>query len=271
MNAFRRFLEYLFPDKSEQKSTKTVDDIKTNINSNEGAEKAQSKVAKDTTPPNIPPSPKKSSVEIKVDKTLDSTETTGLELRMYGLVPYNISPIQQGIQFGHGVVEYGINFFNDVDYQNWAKFCKTFIILNGGTSNHTKNRYSAQKDRSGLYTQSSEFVGSMENNLSLLNDNNIKIGTFYEPDLNDMLSAIVFIVDERVFDRVKYPDFNIKSIYGNSISYDDIFKDPINPIFPSAPSISSADVRNSWIEWVDYIGGIKNAFLRDFLKNFKFA
>ena len=30
-----------------------------------------------------------------------------LELRMYGLVPYNISPIQQGIQFGHAVVEYG--------------------------------------------------------------------------------------------------------------------------------------------------------------------
>ena len=30
-----------------------------------------------------------------------------LELRMYGLVPYNISPIQQGIQFGHAVIEYG--------------------------------------------------------------------------------------------------------------------------------------------------------------------
>jgi hypothetical protein len=24
-----------------------------------------------------------------------------LELRMMGLVPYNLSPIQQGIQFGH--------------------------------------------------------------------------------------------------------------------------------------------------------------------------
>ena len=30
-----------------------------------------------------------------------------LELRMYGLVPYNISPIQQAIQYGHAVVEYG--------------------------------------------------------------------------------------------------------------------------------------------------------------------
>ena len=30
-----------------------------------------------------------------------------LEYRMYGLVPYNLSPIQQGIQFGHAVVDYG--------------------------------------------------------------------------------------------------------------------------------------------------------------------
>ena len=28
-----------------------------------------------------------------------------LEYRMYGFVPYNLSPIQQGIQFGHAVVE----------------------------------------------------------------------------------------------------------------------------------------------------------------------
>lgn len=34
-----------------------------------------------------------------------------LKYRMYGLVPYNISPIQQGIQFGHGVVEYMMNNF----------------------------------------------------------------------------------------------------------------------------------------------------------------
>jgi hypothetical protein len=38
---------------------------------------------------------------------------------MYGLVPYNISPIQQAIQFGHAVVEYGQKMkklpFNDIE------------------------------------------------------------------------------------------------------------------------------------------------------------
>jgi hypothetical protein len=45
-----------------------------------------------------------------------------LEYRMYGLVPYNLSPIQQGIQFGHGVIEYSLDVyevppFNKI-YQN---------------------------------------------------------------------------------------------------------------------------------------------------------
>jgi hypothetical protein len=44
-----------------------------------------------------------------------------LELRMYGLVPYNISPIQQSIQYGHSVVEYGLDFFNSDEYQDWAR------------------------------------------------------------------------------------------------------------------------------------------------------
>ena len=43
-----------------------------------------------------------------------------LKYRMYGLVPYNISPIQQGIQFGHGVVEYLMNNFNKPETQYWA-------------------------------------------------------------------------------------------------------------------------------------------------------
>ena len=64
-----------------------------------------------------------------------------MELRMYGFVNYQLTGIQKGIQFGHAVVEYGqqvkktgdpklINKWND-----WADNWKTFIILNGGTTN----------------------------------------------------------------------------------------------------------------------------------------
>lgn len=120
-------------------------------------------------------------------------EKNRLEQRMYGIVPYNLSPIQQGIQFGHAVVEYGLENSLSMAYLDWAKYDKTFIILNGGTTN--------DKFKDG------EYLGSLNNHrLSLINAG-IKIADFEEPDLNDALTAVVFLVDERVFNKKKYPDY----------------------------------------------------------------
>ena len=192
-----------------------------------------------------------------------------LELRMYGLVPYNISPIQQGIQFGHAVVEYGQKMkklpFNDIEvtkkYDDWADNWKTFIILNGGTSNHSVNRYSDSED----------FFGSMEKNLKLLEDNDVEIGTFYEPDLNDMLSGIVFIVDERIFNKKDYPDFSdwlMSSKYAELIR---TFDTDVNTIAEYIKNSTNKEDQKAYKEWVILVGGEKNVFLRDFLKNFRLA
>ena len=191
-----------------------------------------------------------------------------LELRMYGLVPYNISPIQQAIQFGHAVVEYGQkmkylgehNQSLNTQYNDWADNWKTFIILNGGTSNHSINRY---------HQSDEPFVGSMESNLVLLEQNSIEIATFYEPDLNDMLSAVVFIVDERVFNRKKYPDFEdwIIENYGDLI----IGNGKEYPITRRIKESNSKEDQKVYQSWVKIIGGEKNVFLRDFLKNFRLA
>jgi hypothetical protein len=191
-----------------------------------------------------------------------------LELRMYGLVPYNISPIQQAIQFGHAVVEYGQkmkylgehNQSLNTQYNDWADNWKTFIILNGGTSNHSINRY---------HQTDEPFVGSMESNLVLLEQNNIEINTFYEPDLNDMLSAIVFIVDERVFNKKKYPDFEdwVIENYGDLIIGDG----NAYPITRRIKESNSKEDQKVYQSWVKIIGGEKNVFLRDFLKNFRLA
>ena len=125
-----------------------------------------------------------------------------LEQRMYGLVPYNLSPIQQGIQFGHAVQEYN-NIARksdmhvkpgDSDYHefyDWADKDKTFIILNGGTTNNNKERY-----------------GTLNHAKLNLHSLGVKLATFHEPDLGDQLTAVVFLVDERVWDKEKYPEFN---------------------------------------------------------------
>lgn len=119
-----------------------------------------------------------------------------LQYRMYGLVPYNLSPIQKGIQFGHAVVEYMRDCYKS-EYpgvlnpcEKWADNDKTFIILNGGTTNNTSGK-----------------LGTLNKHVHWLLDNDFICSHFSEPDLGDQLTAVVFLVDERVYDRVKYPDF----------------------------------------------------------------
>jgi hypothetical protein len=158
-----------------------------------------------------------------------------LELRMYGLVPYNLSPIQQGIQFGHSVVEYSLKSQYKKLYNEWASHWKTFIILNGGTTNTTIQN-----------------LGSMNNHLKTLYENNIEFSSFYEPDLGDQLTAITFIVDERVFNYEKYPDY-------------------IEWLEKQDRGTQMLWMSDSEEIWVEFIGGKKNVFLREFLKQFKLA
>lgn len=115
--------------------------------------------------------------------------------RMYGLVPYNLSPIQQGIQFGHAVVEYGLDYGHTPEYQKWADKDKTFIILNGGTTNDK------------ISTETGLPFGTLNNHeLILANELDIPTSRFTEPDLGDQLTAIVFLVDEYVWDTETYPE-----------------------------------------------------------------
>lgn len=114
--------------------------------------------------------------------------------RMYGLVPCNLSSIQQGIQFGHAVVEYAQANFTQDDYQKWAKHDKTFIILNGGTTN--SRRYKGK------------YIGSLNEHVKSLSEMCVKTASFYEPDLGDQLTAVVFLLDDRVFDFDKWPSYS---------------------------------------------------------------
>lgn len=115
-----------------------------------------------------------------------------MEYRMYGLVPYNLSPIQQGIQFGHAVVEYMVNhYYNqgaNSPCERWAERDNTFIVLNGGTTNTNPMN-----------------LGTLNKHYEVLRALDVRTATFKEPDLGDQLTAVVFLVDERVWDEEKYP------------------------------------------------------------------
>jgi hypothetical protein len=169
--------------------------------------------------------------------------------RMYGLVPYNLSPIQQGIQFGHAVVEYSLHMADTRDdspvkiaYNRWARHDKTFIILNGGTTN--SRRFDG------------EYVGTLNKHLEVIYNSYGRSGhpiaEFREPDLGDQLTAFVFLVDDRVFDKVAWPDYN-------GPRYEDGTPDP-----------------TSYYEWkMKFANDEDNAnaivFMRDYLKNLRLA
>ena len=125
-----------------------------------------------------------------------------LEKRMYFLVPYNISPIQQAIQAGHAALEYAHLESQDEEYIDFVENWKTWIILNGGTTNSGFNSDLSSK---GTLNQTLDSISEFNNEHP---EDVIKFALFHEPDLNDALTAICLIVDERVFNREDYPNFN---------------------------------------------------------------
>lgn len=173
-----------------------------------------------------------------------------LELRMYFFVPYNISPIQQGIQAGHALGEYMLKFgrFNP-GHAVWdfLEKWKTFIIFNGGTTN--SNRDFAMISH-----------GTLNQIVDALVENEIEMAYMFEPDLNEALSAVAFICDERVFNYKDYPD--LKEFLGIKRG-DNLYELSDEELQEKLPE--------EYKEWVEALGGEKNVFLRELLKNKKFA
>ena len=139
------------------------------------------------------------------------------------------------------MVEYSLKYFNEDEYQTWGKTNKTLVILSGGSSCHTIDRYSGE-----------EYVGSMEEHAKFFEENGVKFSTFYESDMNDMLSGIFLRAEERVCDFKKYPD------YGYFYSKEG------KTFYKIADFEPTPDGKAKWIEEV--IGGNKNYLLREYLR-----
>lgn len=181
-----------------------------------------------------------------------------LELRIYGLVNYQLTGIQKGIQFLHAVSDYGqlvkkLKGEELKKYDDWADNWKTVILLNGGTTN---NRI-----------VDDAYFGTMNGYKEDLDKNGIVNVSFNEPDLGDQMTSIAFIVDERVFNKKKYPDFEdwVIDKYGDRIN-SDVYETSSS----IAQKIKSSD-KKIYKKWVNFVGGSENVFLRDFLKNLRLA
>lgn len=156
-----------------------------------------------------------------------------LELRMYFFVPYQLTGIQKGIQCGHAALEYARRYWNDEQFIDFIDNWKTWVILDGGTTNSS---YDDQGNR----------MGSLNNILDSLTKMGIKRSYFTEPDLENAITAVCFIADERVFNARCYP----------------------GPVLDESGEPEDMDDYN---EFVESIGGLQNLFLRNLIKNKKLA
>lgn len=121
-------------------------------------------------------------------------ETINNGLRMYFFVMGNLSGRQQGIQAGHAAIEYQLKYGDTEQYKDFANNHKTFILLDGGGSNDMIER---EKE---------------------LEAYGIKFASFQEPDLNNSISAIAFIVPEDIYGRVTTTTPNIFDLINPDIN-----------------------------------------------------
>ena len=115
---------------------------------------------------------------------------------MYFFVPYQLIGIQKGIQCGHAVEQYAHNNCTDPEYLDYIKNWRTWIVLDGGTTNSNPKEF-----------------GTLNLILIALREAKIKYGYFHEPDLNSALTAVCFLADERVFNKELYPDYIDSKFY----------------------------------------------------------
>lgn len=160
-------------------------------------------------------------------------KNNNLELKMYFFTIYQLSGIQAGIQCGHAALEYAKTYGDTELFKDFVENHKTWIVLNGGTTN-------SSRDSNG------ELNGSLNRIAETLSNNNINNAVFHEPDLEDALTAVCFLADERVYNYEKYPDYEdaVKNRMWGGINYKD---------------------------WVNFMGGDKNVFLRELIKGKKLA
>lgn len=183
-----------------------------------------------------------------------------LEYRMYFFVPYNISKIQQGIQAGHALGEFLLKYGRD-NYVHpvwdYLAHWKTWIILDGGTTNSRRD-----------FTAVS--AGTLNQIADDLVENEIEMAYFMEPDLNDALSAVCFLVDERVFNKKDFPEF--WDFMANQED-EDFESQSVRIKVRTEPMEKWPELHGQqYINWKEnVIGGDKNLFLRELIRDMRLA
>lgn len=111
-----------------------------------------------------------------------------LQHKFFVLLPFNISAMQCGCQAFHAGKDYFVKYHRTPQFKVWNDQ-NTVVFLDAGDTNNDEG---------------TDFFGSLNQDLKTLQGIDVPVGIFYEPSLNNALTAVGFIADERVFNRKLY-------------------------------------------------------------------
>ena len=180
-----------------------------------------------------------------------------LELRMYFFTISSLKGILQGIMCGHAALRYArLYSAKHPEVWDFVDNHKTWIILNGGTTND-------QRDFENIP------LGTLNQISDQLQENDIKFSYFIEPDLNNALTSVCFLADERVFNKKDYPDF-VDYVLDMKIC-DKVNKTILAERYVMLKTMSIEKLQEMYPKyynkWIYFLGGIKNVFLRELLND----
>lgn len=166
----------------------------------------------------------------------DAPKHLGLALQSFNNKMFDTAEeIARGLRLTHE------EYYTYGGFKQW-KYDKILMVLNGGTNDKEMNKFNLE-----------------------LGEFQIETGTYYSSELDNQLTCLVFLGDERVFNKEDYPDFDqfllrhqdIIDTFEKDRSYESI----VNEITKNRSTV--------YEDWVTSIGGKRNEFLRGFLKQFE--
>lgn len=167
-----------------------------------------------------------------------------VKYRMYGFAPYQLIGIQKGIQMNHSSIEHVLTYKDDPIILQYAFEDKTITILDGGTTNSNPSKLGTMEQ---YYEKLTNYFG-------------IKVTKFHEPDLNDAMLSMCFILPDNITQVKEYP-----------INLDRVKNKLIEDI-GSMDYEYAYNVYNFFKEEVDnVVGSFKNFELRQFISTKRLA
>lgn len=149
--------------------------------------------------------------------------------RMYFLILRHLSGVNKAVQSSHSSFEYSLKYINNEDFIKYAANDKTIIMLDGGTH---QDMVESQK---------------------ILEENGINHAYFLEPDINNSMTSICFLVEDSIYDREKFK------------TYEDFYDEYLENYGYIREDINLYD------KWIESIGGKQNEFIHNLIKNKKLS